>query len=177
MHWKWASSHTHKKKKKLFHSSNWPGWKICRVVCDLKTSSIPLQSLEAQLSSLSLVAVLLILVTIRPVKNVQKPGIVTVVRADLWEKEETWSSGVIYLSSVCPTAQLALHHGPWNRLTQVQTSICWYFLTPWVICASIYISVYKYTCFLSPECKVCSRMGVLSLYYHQSTATGDLTVS
>ena len=29
------------------------------------------------------------IVTIRPVKNVQKPGMVTVVRADLWEKEET----------------------------------------------------------------------------------------
>ena len=43
-------------------------------------------------------------VTIRPVKNVQKPGMVTVVRADLWEKEETWSSGVIYISLVCSTA-------------------------------------------------------------------------
>ena len=116
-------------------------------------------------------------VTIRPVKNVQKPGMVTVVRADLWEKEETWSSGVIYLSSACVTAQLALHHGPWNSLTQVQTSIFWYFLTPKVICASISISVYKYTCFLSPEYKVCPHIGVSSLYYHQSTVTGDLTVS
>ena len=101
-------------------------------------------------------------VTIRPVKNVPKPGMVTVVRADLWDKEETWSYGVIYLSSFCSTAQLALHHGPWNSLTQVQTSICWYFLTPEVIFASISISVYKYTCFLSPECKVCPRIGVPS---------------
>ena len=85
----------------------------------------------------------------------------------------TWSSGVIYFSSVCSTAQLALHHGSRNSLTQVQTSICWYFLTPEVICASISISVYKYTCFLSPKCTVCHRIGVSSLYYHQSTATGD----
>ena len=44
-------------------------------------------------------------VTIRPVTNVQNPRRVTVVRADLWERKGTWSSGVIYL-------KFSLFHSP-----------------------------------------------------------------